>query len=175
MKTPLELILEAWATAIQIAIPEVTRCYFAEIDRRTAMDDGDLAATGSAQPELPYVEILSWDPTNTPQGMSGMEIESHKIVVTGSWPRPADSSGQPSTTQDRTIEAHAVGRVAATVRKAINARMLAHNTREDTIDGVGMTTLITWANRIRPATDNVSDVDEFAIEATFSHFPIADA
>jgi hypothetical protein len=40
---------------------------------------------------------------------------------------------------------------------------------------VGMTTLITWANHVRPATDNVSSVDEFAIEATFSHFPIPDA
>ena len=175
MKTPLELLLEAWAEAIQTALPEVTRCYFSEVDRRTATDEDGLAATGSDQPELPYCEILSWDPTNTPQGMSGLELEAHKVVVTGSWPRPDDSSGQPSTTQDRTIEAHAVGRVAATVRKAINARMLAHNRREDTIDGVGMTTLITWANRIRPATDNVSAVDEFAIEATFSHFPIPDA
>lgn len=168
--TPLELILKAWEAAILAALPEVTRCYFAEIDRRTATDDGDLAATGSDQPELPYCEILSWDPTNTPQGMSGLELEAHKVVVTGSWPRPDGV-----TLQDRSIEAHAVGRVAATVRKAINARMLAHNRREDTIDGVGMTTLITWANHIRPATDNVSGVDEFAIEATFSHFPIPDA
>lgn len=168
--TPLELILQAWATAIHAALPEVTRCYFAEVDRRTATDDGDLAATGSDQPELPYVEILSWDPTNTPQGMSGLELEAHRVVVTGSWNRPGEV-----TAQERSIEVHSIGRKAADVRKAINARMLAHNRREDTIAGVGMTTLITWANHVRPSNDNVSAVDEFAIDATFSHFPIPDA
>lgn len=162
---PTKLILQAWADAIQLALPEVTRCYFAEIDYRAGTDGDDAERTGSDQPELPYIEILSFDSVIIPQGNTGLEMHNPKVVVTGSW-------GRETGNQDRTIDVHLIGDTAYTVRNAINDRMLAHNLGSDRIEGVGMTTLIQWTPRERPSNDGQSRVDQFAIEAVFTHFPI---
>jgi len=163
--TPMEKILQTWESAILAAYPAVTRVYYSPVDRRTGTDEDDYVQTGSDAPQLPYIELLSFDDIRTPNGLSGLEMETPTIVVSGSWPR---STGN----QDRTIEVQSIGRISAGIRAVINARMLAHNMGSNPIAGVGMTTLVVWTTANRPSLDNQSDVDEFRLTPAFTHFPI---
>lgn len=162
---PTRLILTAWGEAIKDALPDIKMVYFSEIDGRSGSDDETYLQTGSAQPEMPYVEILSFDTPMDPLGNAGLETHMPKTVVCGYWPRD-------TANQDRTIKVHDIGDIGYTVRSAINARMLAHNHGTNRVEGVGMTTLIRWTLKERPSLDGQTKSDQFALEAAFTHFPI---